>query len=229
MSEVTVLIVADSRGRLLKAQLNKVFYDIPYSLYWKKSLSLQETAEFIAPTIINMRPKLIYLLNGICDITYINLRDPWSVALQYPTVTATVDNNMAALDITYSQIYALSDQLCYKPMILPVTQTGIKFRIYNRYPDDLVSPSQVILDSAINKINRNIVELHQSMYLSLPILASAAHSRCRGKYRFVKSKLLDGCHPTSELCFTWAKRLHKNAVLNLESYDYYSLVNQMYN
>lgn len=212
----------------MKNQLDKVFHDIPYSLYWKKSLRLQDTAELVAPMIINMRPKLIYLLNGICDITFISSRDPWTVSLQYPNATSIVNNYMEALDLAFSQIFALADKLGYKPMILPVTQTGIDFKTYNGYPDDTTLPEQEILDSAINRINRNIITLHQSMYLSPPILASAVHMRCRGKFRFAKNKLLDGCHPTGDLCLTWAERLHKNTLINLASYDYYTLVNSMY-
>lgn len=129
MAGVSVLVVADSRGRLLKAQLDKVFHDISFCIYWKKSLRLQETAEYIAPMIINMRPKLICLLNGIYEITYMNSCDPWTVALQYPNVTATVDNYMQALDMAFSQILALTDQMGYIPMILPVTQTGINLYV----------------------------------------------------------------------------------------------------
>lgn len=228
MTGSTVLVIADSRGRLLKSQLDKVFLDIPYNLYWKKSLRLQDTAELVSPMIINMRPKLIYLLNGICDITFISSRNPWTVSLQYPNVTSIVDNYMEALDLAFSQIFALSNQLGYKPMILPVTQTGIDIATYNNYVEDWVPPEQGILDTAMNRINRNIVMLHQSMYISPPILASAVHMRCRGKFRLAKNKLLDGCHPTPDLCLTWAKRLYKNAVINLESYDYYTLVNNMY-
>lgn len=114
-------------------------------------------------------------------------------------------------------------------MILPITQTGIDFTTYNNYPDDPVSPEQEILDSAINKINRNIVALHQSMHLSPPILASAVHMRCRGKFRLARGKLADGCHSTADLCLTWAHHLYKNALINLELFDHYTLVDQMYN
>lgn len=229
MPKISVLVVADSRGRLLKGPLDEVFHDIPHSLYWKKSLRLQETADYVAPMIVNMKPKLIYLLNGICDVTYISSREPWTVALQQRNTTATVDSYMVALDTAFSQIFSITNQLGYRPMILPVTQTGIDFTTYNNYPDDLVSPEQEILDLAINKINRNIVALHQSMHISPPILASAVHMRCRGKYRLARDKLTDGCHPTASLCLTWAHRLYKNALINLDSYDRYILVDQMYN
>lgn len=66
------------------------------------------------------------------------------------------------------------------------------------------------------------------MGISPPILALAVHMWCRGKMRFARDKLEDGCHPTRELCRVWARRLHNNAHLNLDAFDHYTLVNQMY-
>lgn len=228
MSYTPILIVADSRGRLLKEQLDQYFEQSQYSLYWKKGLRLSDTADLVSPIILSLKPKLIYLMNGICDITYIRTREPWTVALRSLNIPTIINNYMSTLDMTYSQIYSLNSRLGYKPMILPVTQTGLDFGRYNNYPDELLSPEQRILDGALDQINRNIITLHKSMGLSPPILASAVHMRCRGKVRFARDKLEDGCHPTKDLCRVWARRLHNNARLNLEAFDHYSLVNQMY-
>lgn len=81
MSETPILIIADSRGRLMKDQLDYYFDSTQYILYWKKGLQLTNTADMVSPIIMSQRPKLIYLLNGICDLSYIRTRDPWSVGL----------------------------------------------------------------------------------------------------------------------------------------------------
>lgn len=71
--------------------------------------------------------------------------------------------------------------------------------------------------------------MHKSVGIIPPILASAVHMRCRGKIRLASAKLEDGCHPTKELCKIWSRRIHNNARLNLDRFNHYSLVNQMYN
>lgn len=100
MRPVQVFIIADSRGRLLKAELDKYFEDISYKIYWKNGLKLTETFDHVAPTVRNIRPKLIYLLNGICDITYIRTREPWAVAMRQPDSDLTVYSYMSAIDLT---------------------------------------------------------------------------------------------------------------------------------
>lgn len=228
MRPVQVFIVADSRGRRLKAELDKYFTDTEYRIYWKSGLKLTETYDYVAPIIRNIKPKIILLINGICDLTYVRTREPWTVALRQPDVDHTVYNYMSAMDLAHSQIFSLSDDLGYKPMILFSTVTGIDMTKYNNYPEDLVSPEQRILDRAVLVINRNIIRLHKSMSLYPPILASAVHMRCRKRYRMAKSKLVDGCHPTTELANTWARRIYRNVTLNLEEFDRYTLMNQMY-
>lgn len=228
MRPVQVFIIADSRGRLLKNELDKYFGDISNRLYWKSGLKLTETFDHIAPIVRNIRPKLIYLINGICDVTYIRTREPWTIAMRQPNVDNTVYNYMSAMDLAHSQLFSLHEQLGYKPMVLFSTLTGVDFTTYNNYPEDLISPEQALLNRAVQVINRNIIRLHKSMSLYPPILASAVHMRCRKRYRMAKSKLVDGCHPSLELANTWARRLHRNAVLNLEELDRYTLINQMY-
>lgn len=212
----------------MKAELDKFFHDITYQIYWKNGLKLTDTFDLVAPLVRNLKPKLIYLINGICDITYIRTREPWAVAMRQPDVDLTVTNYMLAVDLAHSQFFSMSAELGFKPIILFSTLTGIDITAYNKYPEDLISPEQRILDRAVQIINRNIIRLHKSMYLYPVILASAVHMRCRRRYRMAKSKLTDGCHPTIELAHIWARRLYRNASLNLEEFDKFNLINQMY-
>lgn len=197
-------------------------------MYWKKGLRMSETYVNTAPIILNTKPRIIYVLNGICDLTYVKTRNPWLVVVSTRNVDSLVSEYMYAVDQLYAQLFGLREQLGYIPMVLFTTQTGISLAKYNNYPDDLASPEQPILDEAIAIINRYIIALHRSMSVLPPILASAVHMRCRGRYRMAKDKLYDGCHPTTELTRTWAERLHYNAQLNLERYDNYTFANQIY-
>lgn len=71
MSDRPVLIVGGSRGRLLESQLQLELIGINYHFFWRKGLKLSHTAQLIIPLILRLRPKLVYVINGICDITYI--------------------------------------------------------------------------------------------------------------------------------------------------------------
>lgn len=68
MSDRPVLVVADSRGRLLGEELDGVFTHMDVQLIWKSGLRIRNTAEYITPFIRECKPKLIYILNGICDL-----------------------------------------------------------------------------------------------------------------------------------------------------------------
>lgn len=159
---------------------------------------------------------------------HLRTREPWTVAMRAPDVHQTINNYMLTVDQVLSDLFSLSHYLGYKPMVLFATLTGLDMTKYNNYPEDLVLPEQKILDKAINAINRNLIIMHKSMGVYPPIIASAVHMRCRGKTRFAKSKLADGCHPTIDLCKIWARRLHYNSQLNLGRFDSHTLTNQMY-
>lgn len=231
MSGVQVFIIADSRGALLKEELDKTFTDLPFYLYWKKGLQLTESLNYVEPIILSLKPKLVYLgdLNGICDVTYLRSRDPWEVALHYPHVHNSILHYMIAVDQSLGQTFSLGNRLGHKPMVLFPTLTSINLSVYNSQPNDQTLAQQSILDEAIQLINTNLIGLHKSMSIHTPLLASAVHRHCRGKYRMTNSRLIDGCHPTHELCGIWAERLYSNAKLNLSQFDSYSLMNQMYN
>lgn len=229
MADRPILIVADSRGHFLGEHLHAKFIHLNYQLVWRNGLSLSQTPQQIIPIIRTTRPKIIILINGICDITYIKTREPWTVALRSRSVTNIVHEYMNRLDYVHSQIYQMSDELGFKPMIIFSTLTGMDMKVYNRYPDNLRSPEQPILDTAVNAINRHIKALNRSMQIATPLLASEVHRRCRGRYRLAGGKLRDGCHPSTELCERWADRLYENALINANRYDNYQLVNSMYN
>lgn len=221
--------MGDSRGRLLESQLRAELLGIDYFFHWRKGLKLSNTSAEITPMVIKLKPKIIYVINGICDVTYIRSRDPWTVAMSNPSPQATVINYMTAVDQLHSELYSLSAQVGHHIMVVFSTQTGIDLGKYSGYPDELISPEQVYLNRAILMINKRIFALNRSMGIVTPYLSSAVHTWCRGKHRFVSSKLYDGCHPSHDLCKEWAVKIGKNINSNFERYPYYELINHMYN
>lgn len=86
MAWIKILLIADSRGRRLERELQRVFEYVDFKLIWRGGLTLAGTFDFARDTILQFKPHMIYLMTGICDITRIVSRDPWTVALRSPTV-----------------------------------------------------------------------------------------------------------------------------------------------
>lgn len=225
-----VLFIADSRGKHLHYELSRYFNspDCDYEFIWRGGLSLEQTADFARNTIITFKPNLIYILTGICTITRITSRDPWTAGLRSPSISGTISLFLTALDKAYQDIFSLSPLVGHPIMIITPTLSGMDFTVYNSYPDNLVSPHQRILNTAILDINRRIVTLNKSMSIKTPFLGSFIHPRCNHHNRFVYNKMLDGCHPSIELCQSWARKLWSNYCKNLSYYPTYFLINHMY-
>lgn len=228
MSDKPIIIVSDSRGRLLDHELNTALHDFNFYHFWQGGLKLENSFNFVRQHIIDIKPKLIYYLNGICDVTYVRTRNPWSVAMRNISPFVTCDNYMLALDQLHANTFALSEQTGHFLMVIFSSQTGLDIGKYNGYPRELISPEQKPLNKAIYLINHRISQINRSMSVVTPFLSAASHQRCRGKYRFSSDKLWDGCHPTPELCRSWASKLRDNILINFTKYDHYALINQMY-
>lgn len=228
MADKKILIVADSRGRELVTEVSNTFIHLDCEVIWKSGLSLLHTPGFAKNTILKLKPKLIYVLTGICDITEISSYEPWTVIMKNPDVHQTVYSYMTKLDLTHSQINSMKTTIGHQPMIIFPTQTGLSLGKYNGMREGLMHPQQYIMNDAINQINRNVTTLNASMNVSTPFLASSVHNRSRGKFRQTYRKLPDGCHPSRELVKTWASKLYENALINANKYDHFALVNHMF-
>lgn len=171
----------------------------------------------------------VIMVGNLCIPHVITSRESWSIGLRVPTVRGTVMNYMESLDKAHREIFQseLSRAVGHQLMIITPTQTGVDIGRYNSYPDNLVSPQQKTLNIAILNINRHVTALNRSMQIKTPFLANIVHPRCRRRNRFVPARLLDGCHPTPELCAIWARIIFKNAMRNIDNYHTFALVNTM--
>lgn len=228
MSDRPVLILFDSRGRLLDNELNTCCADFNFYHHWQNGLRLENTFEVARPLILDLKPKLVYYLNGICDITQIKTRNPWSVGMRNISPHISTENFMMKVDQLYANTFALSEFIDHFIMVIFSSQTGLDIGKCNGYPTELISPEQKPLYKTIMLINKRISDLNKSVSIVTPFLSSAVHQRCRGKYRFTSDKLVDGCHPTPALAKCWATKLKANIITNFSKYDRYALSNQMY-
>lgn len=120
-----ILFVADSRGRLLHHEISKHFHPSCYEFIWRGGLSLQDSTDFARSTILRFRPSIVYNLTGICSITRITNRDPWTAGLRYPTVLGTTSLFIEAMDKAYQETYSLSLIIGKPIMIVFPTQVGL--------------------------------------------------------------------------------------------------------
>lgn len=225
---IKILIIADSRGRRLGHELDRAFEYVDYRLIWRSGLSLRGVPDFAADSILEFKPHMIYVLPGICDVTYLISRNPPSVALRHSTVQGTVNYYMHSIDRAHQGLYALSNSVGHPIMIIFPTLTGLDIRRYNGFPRNLISPQQSTLNQAVININRLVTAMNRSMGIFTPFLSTPVHPRCRRRYRFVYDRLVDGCHPSGHLCSIWANRLFTNALRNVDKYTTFSLINSMY-
>lgn len=223
-----ILFIADSRGRLLQDEISKLFNIADHMFIWRSGLKLEDTADFARSAILSYKPSLVYVLSGICTITRITSRDPWTAGLHTRSVEGTVSMYITALDRAHQEIYSMSRSIGKPIMIIFPTLTGMNFTKYNSYPDDLYSPLQRILNMAVYEINRYIVAMNRATNFKTPFLAASVHPRCRNKYRNSYDKLYDGCHPSRYLCRIWAYKLWANSAKNLDFYASFYLINHMY-
>lgn len=152
----------------MEHELQYELYDINYQLIWVKGLRLMNTTQTIYNAVLRYKPKLIYVLNGVCDITYIRLREPWMIAMRYPSAFSTATEYITAVDQLHSELYSLSDMVGHKIMVIFSTQTGVDIGRYNGYPDELTSPEQHTMNQAIAIINRRIFAMNRSMGIVTP-------------------------------------------------------------
>lgn len=214
MADRKILIIGDSRARHMSSFLSREFIHLDYELIWKSGLTLSNTFNYAKSTIMELKPKLIYVLPGVCDITEIRSYNPRLILLRNPTVMATVYSYVSRVDLLHSMIYSLKPVLHHDPMIIFPTQVGIDLTRYNLFPHDLIHPHQVVLNRAIMDINRYIVGQNNRMHITTPFLAGPIHTRCRGRPRHMYAKLHDGCHPSSQICRVWAEKLYENSLIN---------------
>lgn len=125
MADRPILVVCDSRGRTLEPEIMSTFVHLDVKVIWQPGLTLLNTFQFAEEAIFNLKPKIVYILTGLCDITYIFSRNPRMVLLRNGTVQETVYSYMQKVDFVHSQIFSLKRRLNHGPMIISPPKQGL--------------------------------------------------------------------------------------------------------
>lgn len=215
MSDRSVFVIADSRGRTLVPSLNSEFKDMRVNLYWKKGLKLSETFINTAPIVVNTRPTLIYILCGICDLTYIKTRDPCMAALNTRDIDSLVSGYMYAIDQVHAQFYGLSPRLGNTNR-LSINANKTKAMIFGTNS----SLKHLVLPGDLSVINTKLDIVQSYKYLGLnlnPTLTLSNHIKQR--VAIVATKLNTLTHLKKYLNNKVLLMVYKTAVLPLMEYS----------
>ena len=219
-NSMRVLIVADSRGEDLDLHLphNNV-EGIQYMVVPYKSQGLESLARKAVLLSRTIRPDLIFIFGGICNITY-RCRVSKQTTLRWPNPRQIYDNYVSVMDTAFYIIRNHPSTAECKIIFSPVV--GVEMNRYNDIVSQFPHLQQRNLNDLMIRINRYIIDFTESTGLLTPWLATHCHpSRGRGRYSHVYKILEDGCHYSDTALQQVAREIHDHMVLNINLTSWY--------
>lgn len=219
---MTTVIIADSRGSGLQQLLfNMGCRDLrilthPGAGYELAALRSVETIKVV-------KPDLILVLTGICDLTRRDFRTKVT-QLRHPTIMENVEHVINSAKSSLDLLKSLGDH-----RISFSTITGIDLADYNnptrKYMTDseyreycleskITHPQQDTLNLSILEINRRITALNRANSTPTVWLGGVVHSHSKRKTYHYYIRLMDGCHADEHTKTEWASQIH-NAILRM--------------
>lgn len=200
-----IVIITDSRGAGLEEEIEKIHSNgnnVRVLVYPGKGI-IRAVKE--AESLLNWWcPQQIYVMNGICDITYRD-RSTKLVSLHELEVERAVESYVQSLDTVTHFVKILLDGHRYK--LIFSEQIGMNLATYNGtlYPHQ----HQGILNETIERINAEIVIWNRNHEVITPWVARIIHRNMKnGKKTHKYQKLApDGLHLSEEVRAHWAYEL----------------------
>ena len=219
---MNILIIADSRGAGLQAQLNKLGHATVKVL-------IQGGAGFEMSVLRSMadiksyQPQLIIIISGICDLTVRN-RATRVTYLRHTTVKESVEHVLNSAKSALDLLRGLGE---YRISLATITgidltdynnprrknMTTEEYREYNSH-NKRNHPQQDTLNASVLEINRQVTLLNQSNSTPTVWLGGVVHTHSKRKTRHYYIRLYDGCHPDLKTQIEWSNQIHK-AILRI--------------
>ena len=197
------LIMADSRGAGLAEVIESYVNIGTVRVEIHRGAGFEHVARNSIPTLRSFNPDLIILFAGVCNLTKRNRRTKVTTMIQND-LQAAVEGVTAAL----ARALTLLNEEGYTTISV-ATLAGVDLRRYNGYPVVPRDPDQIVLNHAIVRINRHIVDTNKINNVPTTWTASIIHAYYRGSYHHLYNKLSDGCHPTAATNRYWARMVVK--------------------
>lgn len=223
---MTTLILADSRGSGLQNQLeNANSANQTHTKVTVHSGAGYELVVLKSHTVINqLKPKLIVIFAGICDLTYRN-KTTKITKLRYQTVNENVQHVIDAAKSAYDLIRGIT-----VTKVTFATLTGIDLADYNHKPRKYMSSNeyklycntnktiheqQTTLNMSVIEINRQLTKLNEGNSIPTVWTGGVVHLHSKRKQYHYYIRLYDGCHADDQTKGEWAKQINK-AILRIK-------------
>lgn len=155
------------------------------------------------PKLIWWAPKIVVILNGLCDLTSKN-KETKRVNLGHESIEAAVANHIDSMDHARHYLYI---QLIEAPCHLVFSHiVGMDMMKYNNEND--INGQQYLLDDCITEINVAVNRCNEMYDAVSPWLARDVHCNTKGR-KITKYHILDedGVHLTEALKRKWAAEI----------------------
>ena len=213
-----VLVIADSRGRGLQDRIKESINNEVTVLTLCGAGSELAAIKSIE-TVKILKPKLIIITTGICDLTWRD-RKTKITKLRHDTIRDCAEGVLEALKAAHDILDTLGD--C---KISIATLTGLDLTEYNRkdrsqtkhveYKDHNIenrfrTKDQEMLNEAIIEINKMITVINKKAGVPTTWLGTVIHSYYRKTHHHNYNKLIDGCHPSDDTKLKWVRLIAKS-------------------
>lgn len=192
-----IIVVADSRGRLLKGELQRLNdSSIYFNTRVRKGGKLIDLWEIVEEELAKGQADLLIIYGGVCNITDVcydeaGTRSFWPPA-DIGNRFAEIRDLMKGLATNYNLLNS-ETKLCFMPE--PGLSLGMVNHIHEPYSDELFN-LQRNLEHELTVLHHHTKEVNDSMHCMTPWTLKATHLRRRNKWFPVYSRMRDGLHPT---------------------------------
>ena len=171
------------------------------------------------PYINTVKPDLVLMMTGICDLTWKH-RSTKYIGLRHTRVVDNVSHVMEAIRAAYDLLRSQGIQ-----QISFATITGADLSDCNHPPrrhmsvdgyieycatTKQVDAGQSTLNDSVLLINKNIVIFNRNNSVGTTWLAGLVHADYKNKYHHCYKRLRDGCHPDTKTKDAWAAQIIKS-------------------
>ena len=217
------IIIASSRGRNLREKLAKA-HPNPRKLrvYVKPGLRLSSLVGKMNKYLAGIKPEHmarchVYLVAGICDITYRDYEEHYKGNMPYDEVLFNENPNdtFTRVSLTITQLFEEIMDIGATPCMATIVPCSLDtwntyrlqqlktgFLLHHRQYQDM----QALMVRAIHHLNGFILGINNAHFMFSPLLASTVMTNLGGNRppRIHYSRLADGVHPTEKLKAKWA-------------------------
>ena len=215
---MSVLVLADSRGDGLQQLFNSRTTMMRHRVLTYKGAGYEMAAIRAIPVINVIKPDLVVVLVGICDLTRRN-KVTKITSLRHSTLIENVEHVMERARSAYDLLHSLGDHL-----ISFATITGLDLTDYNCPPrkymsepdylnyckDRVTHPQQCLLNDSVLEINRRLTALNKASATPTVWVGGVVHSYFRNAHHHYYSRLADGCHLNQTTKGRWVAQIIKS-------------------